>query len=222
VWVERRGETVRLGSAQRGVTRRGCKSSALEVGPLGRSAVMDWRQRLAESIPLCDMLTMLRATGPAFLYEAIFWHLRGRLASRSRLQVRLEVRADGGTRESVEVMLSRPDLGTATFIGLKFVKAAWSGVVSGEQFHLPNTGAHDIVPYDVVKQITRLERFVDGRPGSNGLLLCVTKRPSHGGNRPTCTPSPRHSGSTMEARFTIPTNGTPGPASAPAGAGPRP
>jgi hypothetical protein len=73
-------------------------------------------------------------------------------------------------------MLSRPDPGTATFIGPKFVKAAWSGVVSGEQFHLPNTGAHDIVPYDVVKQIARLERFVDGRPGSNGLLLCVTKR----------------------------------------------
>ena len=91
-----------------------------------------------------------------------------------QLQVRLEFRPDTRIRESVDVMLVRPDLGMATFIELNYLKAAWSGLVSSEQFDLPNTGAHDIVRYDVIKGIERLERFVDGRPNSNGLMLCLT------------------------------------------------
>ncbi len=137
--------------------------------------------RLAGSIFLNDLLMPLRATRPAFHSEADFqhhlaWHAH---LLDPRLQVRLEVRPDLRIRESVDVLLLRPDLEAATFIELKFLKAAWSGVVSDEQFDLPNTGAHDIVRYDVVKDIERLERFVDGRPGSNGLLLCLTNDSLH-------------------------------------------
>lgn len=76
-------------------------------------------------------------------------------------------------------MLLRPDLDMATFIELKYLKAAWSGVVSSERFDLPNTGAQDIVRYDVLKDLERLERFVGGRPGSNGLMLCLTNDSLH-------------------------------------------
>lgn len=138
-------------------------------------------QRLAGSIVLEDLLTTLRATRGAFHSEADFQH---QLAWQAhlldpQLQVRLEVRPDPRIRESVDVMLLRPDLNAATFIELKFLKAAWSGVVSHEQFDLPNTGAHDIVRYDVIKDIERLERFVDGRTGSNGLMLCLTNDSLH-------------------------------------------
>ena len=137
--------------------------------------------RLAGSIAIDDLLAAMKSTRVVFHSEADFQH---HLAWQAhlldpQLQVRLEFRPDAGIRESVDVMLVRPDLGMATFIELKYLKAAWSGQVSSEQFDLPNTGAHDIVRYDVIKDIERLERFVDGRPSSNGLMLCLTNDSLH-------------------------------------------
>lgn len=137
--------------------------------------------RLAGSIAIDDLLAAMKSTRAVFHSEADFQH---HLAWQAhlldpQLQVRLELRPDVGIRESVDVMLVRPDLGMATFIELKYLKAAWSGLVSSEQFDLPNTGAHDIVRYDVIKDIERLERFVDSRPASNGLMLCLTNDSLH-------------------------------------------
>ncbi len=133
-------------------------------------------QQLAGSIALEDLLVAMRTTRSVFHSEADFQH---HLAWQAhlldpQLQVRLEFRPDTRIRESVDVMLFRLDLGIATFIELKYLKAAWSGLVSSERFDRPNTGSHDIVRYDVIKDIERLERFVDGRPGSTGLMLCLT------------------------------------------------
>jgi len=138
-------------------------------------------QRLAGSIAVDELLAAMKATRLVFHSEADLQH---HLAWQAhlldpQLQVRLEFRPDTRIRESVDVMLMRPDLGMATFIELKYLKAAWSGLVSSEQFDLPNTGAHDIVRYDVIKDIERLERFVDGRPFSNGMMLCLTNDSLH-------------------------------------------
>jgi len=138
-------------------------------------------QRLAGSIAGEDLLIAMRATRSVFHSEADLQH---HLAWQAHLldpllEVRLEFRPDARIRESVDVMLLRSDLDMATFIELKYLKAAWSGVVSSERFDLPNTGAHDIVRYDVIKDLQRLERFVDGRPGSSGLMLCLTNDSLH-------------------------------------------
>ena len=141
----------------------------------------DCAGRLAGSVAVEDLMAAMRTTRSVFHSEV---HLQHHLARQAhlldpQLQVRLEFRPDTRIRESVDVMLVRPDLGMATFIELKYLKAAWSGLASSEQFDLPNTGAHDIVRYDVIKDIERLERFVDGRPNSNGLMLCLTNDSLH-------------------------------------------
>jgi hypothetical protein len=77
------------------------------------------------------------------------------------------------------VLLLRPDLGAATALELKFLKARYETTVDGEPFVLQNHGAHDIRRYDVVKDIARLEHLVAGRPGWNGLMVCLTNDPLH-------------------------------------------
>ncbi|GAA3113331.1 hypothetical protein GCM10020001_035530 [Nonomuraea salmonea] len=47
------------------------------------------------------------------------------------------------------------------------------------RFELLNQGAQDIRAYDVVKDIQRVERFVDGRPGWNGAVLVLPNDPGY-------------------------------------------
>jgi hypothetical protein len=73
----------------------------------------------------------------------------------------------------------RPDLGTCLVLELKYLTAAWTGDAAGEQFTLLSQGAQDIRAYDVVKDIHRVERFVDQRPGWSGAVLVLTNDPSY-------------------------------------------
>jgi hypothetical protein len=43
-----------------------------------------------------------------------------------------------------------------------------------EEFHLLNQAAQDIGRYDFIKDIVRLERFVDGNPGTIGYAMMLT------------------------------------------------
>src|ERR1019366_4004383 len=72
--------------------------------------------------------------------------------------------------------------------GADFQQAlAWAGQVDGEQFELLSQGAQDIRAYDVVKDVQRVERFVEGQPGWRGAVLVLANdpgywsRPGHGG-----------------------------------------
>ncbi len=127
------------------------------------------------------MLAAMRRSRPVFHSEADFQH---ELAWQAHLldpllRVRLEYRPAAELRESVDVLLFRPDLGRTTALELKYLKAAWTGTVDGEPYALPNTGAHDIVRYDVIKDVARLERFVEANPGWNGVMLCLTNDSLH-------------------------------------------
>jgi hypothetical protein len=61
----------------------------------------------------------------------------------------------------------------------EYLTASWTGDAAGEQFTLLSQGAQDIRAYDVVKDIHRVERFVDQRPGWSGAVLVLTNEPSY-------------------------------------------
>jgi hypothetical protein len=67
------------------------------------------------------------------------------------LRIRLETHPEPNVR--LDLLISRPDLDRHGAIELKYLTAAWSGVVLGERFALKNQGAQDIRAYDVVKDI---------------------------------------------------------------------
>ena len=60
------------------------------------------------------------------------------------------------------------------------------GEVDGEQYGLVSQGAQDIRAYDVLKDVQRVERFVNGHPGWGGMVLVLSNdpgywsRPGHG------------------------------------------
>ena len=92
------------------------------------------------------------------------------------LRVRLETHPEPGTR--LDLLLSRADSNSHTAVELKYLTAGWTGDVDGEHFELKNHGAQDVRAYDVVKDIGRLERFVAGRDGWNGVFVAITNEPS--------------------------------------------
>lgn len=126
---------------------------------------------IAETLLLDEVLDAVRGDRPVFHSEADFQHhLAWEIHRRSPdLALRLEVRPDPSLREQVDNLVSAPS-GVGTVIELKYLKAAWVGVVGDEAFALRNSGAHDTVRYDVLKDIARVDRFLASRPG---WTLCV-------------------------------------------------
>ena len=79
----------------------------------------------------------------------------------------------------LDLLVWRPDLGRYLALELKYLTAAWSGEVDGEQFGLVSQGAQDIRAYDVLKDMQRVEGFVDGHPGWSGMVLVLSNDPSY-------------------------------------------
>jgi hypothetical protein len=144
---------------------------------------LGWRTELK------SWLGLLRQSRPVFHSEADFQHALAWAAHLSdpSLRVRLETRPEPGMR--LDLLISRPATDRHLALELKYLTAAWDGEVDGERIALLHQGAQDIRAYDVVKDIQRVERFVDGWPGWSGAVLVVANdpaywsRPGHG--RPT-------------------------------------
>lgn len=127
----------------------------------------------------------LRKRRPVFHSEADFQHALAWTAHQSNpsLRVRLETRPAPGMR--LDLLLSKPGLGEHLALELKYLTAAWAGVVDNDRFALLSQGAQDTRAYDVVKDIQRIEQFV-GQPQWSGAVLVLSNdpgywsRPSHG------------------------------------------
>lgn len=140
--------------------------------------------QVAGGVDLGEALAHLAATRPIFHSEADFqlalaWELQLR---DPMMRVRLETRPEPGTH--LDIACDRPDLGSSTALELKYLTRLWSGLNNGEQFELKNHGAQDIRGYDVVKDISRVERFVQGHPGRNGGVLVVSNDPYYWRGKP--------------------------------------
>lgn len=131
-------------------------------------------------------IELLRRSRPVFHSEADLQHALAWTVHLSdpSLRIRLETRSAPGTR--LDLLISRPNAGEHLALELKYLTAAWEGDVDHEHFALLNQGAQDIRAYDVIKDIQRVERLVDGQPGWNGAVLVLTNdssywsRPKHG------------------------------------------
>jgi hypothetical protein len=135
--------------------------------------------RLAGSVELGEVLRGMHAERPVFHSEADLQHAFAWAAHEldANLHVRLETHPEPGVR--LDLLLSRPDLGQHTAVELKYLTSAWTSDVGGERFELKNQGAQDIRAYDVVKDIQRVEGFVAGHTGWNGLVLAFSNYPSY-------------------------------------------
>lgn len=133
---------------------------------------------IAGTVDVLNLLGRLAAHRPVFHSEADFQHAFAWEAHMMdlSLQVRLETHPEPNMR--LDLLLSRPDLRKHTAVELKYLTALWTGAVGGEHFALKNHGAQDVRSYDVVKDISRLERFVAGNIGWNGVFVAVTNDPS--------------------------------------------
>jgi hypothetical protein len=133
---------------------------------------------IAGTVNVVELLGTLARKRPVFHAEADFQHAFAWEAHQMNpgLRVRLETHPQPNVR--LDLLLSRPDLRRHTAIELKYLTARWEGDVDGEHFALKNHGAQDIRAYDVVKDISRLERFVAGKSGWNGIFVAITNDPS--------------------------------------------
>jgi hypothetical protein len=141
-------------------------------------------------------LGALRRSRPVFHSEADFqqalaWTIH---VSDPSVRVRLETRPTPGMR--LDLLAWRPDLGRYLALELKYLTAPWSGEVDGEHFGLLSQGAQDIRAYDVLKDVQRVERFVDGHAGWSGAVLVLSNDPSYWSR-------PRHGRATNADAFRI-------------------
>jgi hypothetical protein len=138
----------------------------------------------------------LRRSRQVFHSEADFQHALAVAiaASDPAASVRLETRPAHGMR--LDLLVSRPDLRAWLAVELKYLTAAWSGEDGSERFELAGQGAQDIRAYDVVKDLQRVERLVDDRPGWSGLVLVLANDPAYWSR-------PRHGRATNADAFRI-------------------
>lgn len=134
---------------------------------------------LAGSVDLENALNDLAVLRPIFHSEADFqlafaWQVQQRDAA---MQVRLETRPAGGVH--LDLAFTRPDLGRATAVELKYLTRLWSGTIDGERYELKNHGAQDIRAYDIIKDIVRVEKFIAGTAGTDGAVIVITNDSSY-------------------------------------------
>jgi hypothetical protein len=134
---------------------------------------------IAGTIDPDALLRDLASSRPVFHSEADFQHAFAWAAHQMdpTLVVRLETSPAQGLR--LDLLLGCPDRNQRTAIELKYLTASWAGEVLGEHFALKNQAAQDIRAYDVVKDITRLERLVSAGLAETGLLVAITNDPSY-------------------------------------------
>jgi hypothetical protein len=133
---------------------------------------------IAGRVPLSELLALLAAERPVFHAEADFhqafaWQLQ---SLDPTLRIRLETRPAPGVR--LDLLVTSNDGANRSAVELKYLTRAWVGEVAGERFELKSQGAQDIRAYDVVKDVVRVEKFVDLMPGSNGAVVCLANDPS--------------------------------------------
>lgn len=129
---------------------------------------------IAGTVDLEQALVGLSGQRRIFHSEADFqlafaWELQHR---DPQMRVRLETRPEPGSH--LDIACTRPDLSRFSAIEMKYLTRSWSGVDDGERYDLKNHGAQDIRGYDVVKDISRVERFVADRPGYDGAVIVLS------------------------------------------------
>lgn len=135
--------------------------------------------QIAGSVDLQGVLEHLALSRPVFHSEADFqlalaWQVQ---TEAPHLRVRLETRPTPHVH--LDLAFEDPSTKRATAVEVKYLTRLWEGTVGGERFALKNHGAQDIRAYDVVKDISRVEKFIADRPRVNGAVVVLSNDPSY-------------------------------------------
>ena len=130
-------------------------------------------------IHVSNFMAQLAKNRPVFHSEADFQHAFAWAMREAypRLQARLEIELT--VREHLDLLLTDIDTHERTAVEFKYPRAAWSGDDRGEEFNLKSHGATDLIGYDTLKDVQRLESLVDAGTAQNGLLLLLTNEPAY-------------------------------------------
>lgn len=122
---------------------------------------------------LGDVLAALVRERPVFHSEADFQHHLVWTAHMMDplLRVRLETHPLPGLR--LDLLLSDPE-GDRVAVELKYPTRALRVERDGERFELRNHAGQDLIRYDVVKDVCRLERLVGSGVAAQGWMLLLT------------------------------------------------
>ncbi len=125
-------------------------------------------------------LKYLAGDRPIFHSEADFqhalaWSLHQRFPG---LAVRLEypLPLEGG-RAYADIWLPTPE--GPVVLELKYWKRKLQITLDGEEFNLGDQDARDINRYDLIKDITRVERLVDAEHARAGAVIAITNDPGY-------------------------------------------
>lgn len=126
-------------------------------------------------IEIENVINELKQERPIFHSEADFqhalaWQIHKKYADS---KVRLEYCASqSGRKEYVDLYVKHAN--KIYLIELKYKTRKFDALYLNEEFHLLNQGAQDIGRYDFIKDIGRIERFVDSQPNSVGFAVLLT------------------------------------------------
>lgn len=130
---------------------------------------------IAGDIPASRLLTELARHRPVFHSEADFQHAFARALwqADARIDVRLEARQPGPTREYLDLLAHGPNGRTA--IEFKYFTRRWIGTAGNppEDYDLRAHGATDLARRNFIFDIARLERFGTDTT-QNGLAILLT------------------------------------------------
>lgn len=127
-----------------------------------------------------EQLTSLAKRRPIFHSEADFQHALAwefQLSSQTA-SIRLEqqIAAQGGR---VHLDLLVKDRSTHVAVELKYKTKKASITWGEEQFQLRNQAAQDLGRYDFLKDIARIERYVETHAGAEGYVVLLTNDPTY-------------------------------------------
>lgn len=132
---------------------------------------------------ICRVLDSLACKRPIFHSEADFQHaLAWELGVfQPTAQIRLEVPSIFRERRASIDLLTR-DESRVRFFELKYKTRGSNLLLNGEHFLLKKQSAQDQGASDFIKDVCRIEAFVDATPGSEGFAILLTNDPSYWAN----------------------------------------
>ncbi|EYT49293.1 hypothetical protein [Brachybacterium muris] len=150
---------------------------------------------MVDTTDVLEAFSALRAARPVFHSEADFqhalaWEMQRRCESwRVRLETAISLQANPTRRIHLDLHIRDPRDGTSVAVELKYPTAELEVDDEHEEYRLASQGAQDLIRYDVLKDIGRIEQLVSEGKATSGIAILLTndplywQAPKHG--RPT-------------------------------------
>ncbi|MEU7871268.1 hypothetical protein [Dactylosporangium sp. NPDC049140] len=147
-------------------------------------------QKIAGTVDLAAVMSVLGKTRPVFHSEADFQHAFAQVVQQTDAAVGARLEVPQGNREYLD-LLCRSAIGRKA-IEFKYFTAAWNGMCepNEEVFRLRTQAAADVARHSFVHDIVRLERFCREAPAPmSGIAIMLTNdrtlwsKPTRGGTR---------------------------------------